>query len=96
MKHKNHSRRVLGDRKIPLKRSDPESSEWARLEYSREGTLGELLDSKALYLFDWSLPLFCPVLEKEFAVPAYFRRDFLKMTSPDALYRYELTGFGRE
>ena len=87
MKYVNHFRRVLGERKIPLKRSDPDSSEWARLEYSREGTVGELLDSESLYLFDWSLPLFCPELDTEFAVPAYFRRDFLKMTSPDALYR---------
>ena len=44
---------------------------------------------KELYLFDWSLPLFCPELEAEFAVPKYFRRDFLKMTSSDALYRCE-------
>ena len=92
----NNFRRILGDRKVPLKRSDPDSSEWARLEYSREGTVAELLDSKALYLFDWSLPLFCPELESEFVVPEYFRRDFLKMTSSDALYRYESNTFGSE
>jgi histone arginine demethylase JMJD6 len=43
--------------------------------------------SPSLYLFDWSLPLFCPDLNAELTVPEYFSRDFLKMTSDHALYR---------
>ncbi len=77
----------LGDRKIPLKRSDPESAEWAKLELAKEGSVKELLQSEALYLFDWSLPLFCPDLNREFSVPEYFRRDYLKATSEHAMYR---------
>ena len=39
------------------------------------------------YLFDWSLPLFCPKLNSEITIPKYFQHDYLKKTSADALYR---------
>lgn len=39
------------------------------------------------YLFDWSLPLFCPPLAAEVIIQKYFANDFLQRTPPG---RYHL------
>ena len=39
------------------------------------------------YLFDWSIPLYCPELLDELIIPRYFTDDFLQLTPPGSLYR---------
>lgn len=78
-----------------LKRFEKDSLEWARLEPSVTWTVDKFIngiqqrddEALSLYLFDWSLPLFCPELNRMFKVPDYFEHDYLKKTSEHALYR---------
>lgn len=76
-----------------LKAAVARSTEWARLEPSVEMSVDEFVSAiedgtaGANYLFDWSLPLFCPELLEHFRVPDYFADDYLKATPPHALYR---------
>ena len=66
------------------------STEWAGLENGEQVKVGDLLSNgfppAGKYLFDWSLPLHCPALSKEFTVPELFQDNYLKQTSPSALY----------
>ena len=39
------------------------------------------------YLFDWSLPLNCPELMQELAIPEYVADDFLQRTPAGSLYQ---------
>ncbi|TRY63112.1 hypothetical protein TCAL_04276 [Tigriopus californicus] len=88
-------RTVAGQKEVVLKRWEKDSLEWARLEPSVTSTVDNFItgiqqrDEKvmSLYLFDWSLPLFCPELNRLFEMPEYFRHDYLKMTPDHALYR---------
>jgi len=80
---------------------DEHSSEWARLEMATgccqekplPSTLAEFAarvkagQAGGLYLFDWSMPLYCPELAKKFSIPIYFRHDYLRRTRPGSLYR---------
>lgn len=63
--------------KAVVKCAVPLSVEWAKLEQSREVTVGEFIDQVRAgqtsdYLFDWSLPLHCPQLTNELNIPKYF------------------------
>ena len=69
--------------------------EWAKLETRTEETTSiqnfvQNIQSgaeKEGYLFDWSLPLFCPELYEELLVPPYFKDDYLKNVE-SSLYKY--------
>ena len=81
------------NKKAPLKKGCKDSVEWARLEPSQETSVTDFIESiergesNGRYLFDWSLPIFFPELDEEFNLPAYFKDDYLKRTSAEALYR---------
>ena len=72
----------------------PDSMEWARLETRTEETTSiqnfvQNIQSgaeKEGYLFDWSLPLFCPELYEELLLPPYFKDDYLKNVE-NSLYK---------
>ncbi len=58
-----------------MKRRNPNSTEWARLEADSSATfstVGQFVEALAserdegFYLFDWSLPLHCPELDRHF------------------------------
>ena len=75
---------------VQLRRPVTGSTEWAGLENGEQVKVGDLLSNgfppAGKYLFDWSLPLHCPALSKEFSVPLIFQDNYLKQTSPSALY----------
>ena len=91
---------LAGDKTIPLRYAKPDSTAWARLEEcSSLGTkakkvcLGEFIDNvkngieTEAYLFDWSLPLFCPELSSQFTVPEFFEAEnYLKKKVESTLY----------
>lgn len=62
------------------KRFVPGSAEWAQLEQGPVMTVESVIDriknpksdQEKLYLFDWSLPLYCPNLANELTIPKYF------------------------
>ena len=88
----DHIKEIAGNRKVTLKQSCSDSAEWAKLEPSKETTISSFVEeiknkTSTDYLFDWSLPLFCPELNKEFVIPEYVKHDYLKRTSDGALYR---------
>ena len=68
--------------------------EWAKLETRTEETTSiqnfvQNIQSgaeKEGYLFDWSLPLFCPELYEELLLPPYFKDDYLKNVE-NSLYK---------
>ena len=66
------------------------SAEWAGLEGGEQVKVGDLLSKgfppPGKYLFDWSLPLHCPALAKEFIIPTLLQDNYLKQTSQGALY----------
>ena len=66
------------------------SAEWAGLEGGEQVKVGDLLSKgfppSGKYLFDWSLPLHCPALAKEFIIPTLLQDNYLKQTSQAALY----------
>ena len=67
---------------MTLKKLDQNSVEWARLENTETCTVEDFIstlaaqEQKAMeekrYLFDWSLPLYCPRLADELRIPKYF------------------------
>lgn len=66
-----------GSLKVTVKQAVPKSVEWAQLEDSRTVVVAEFIEAvqkneTSEYLFDWSLPLHCPDLAKEFVIPNYF------------------------
>ena len=82
---------VAGQYSVHLRYAHPDSTEWAKLESSAESvTIRDFIESieedkvgeseAKGYLFDWSLPLYCPELYKDFSVPFYFEesQDYLK------------------
>ena len=85
-------KRVAGHYCVDLRYAMPDSIEWAKLESSGKSvSIRDFIESieeeeqagketKKGYLFDWSLPLHCPELYKDFSVPFYFEesRDYLK------------------
>ena len=81
---------VAKDCSVQLRRPVSGSTEWAGLENGEQVKVDDLLSNgfppAGKYLFDWSLPLHCPALSKEFTVPLLFRDNYLKQTSPSALY----------
>ncbi|CAG5135387.1 unnamed protein product [Candidula unifasciata] len=82
---------VAGSVKAAVKCAVPLSVEWAKLEQSREITVGEFIDQvkggqTSDYLFDWSLPIHCPQLAKDIALPKYFSGNYLQKTLPGSLY----------
>ena len=81
---------VAKDCTVQLRRPVSGSTEWAGLESGEQVKVGDLLSNgfppAGKYLFDWSLPLHCPALSKEFTVPLLFQDNYLKQTSPSALY----------
>ena len=89
----DHIAEIAGSQKVTLKKSTKDSIKWAKLEPSVETSVDDFITSVKLgtsgenYLFDWSLPLFSPRLHAEIKVPKYFKHDYLKKTSVDALYR---------
>lgn len=89
----NHIKAVAGKKTVTLKTARQDSTEWARLEPVESASISAFVDkikakeAEGRYLFDWSLPLFCPHLLKGLKVPDYFQQDYLKLTSEDALYR---------
>jgi hypothetical protein len=86
----NHVQNVAGHHKVSLRYAKPDSTEWARLETcggggtDKQQTLHEFIANikegkeREGYLFDWSLPLFCPELHSEISIPIYFKEDYLK------------------
>ncbi|XP_013077104.2 uncharacterized protein LOC106063319 isoform X1 [Biomphalaria glabrata] len=83
---------IAGSLKVTVKQAVPKSVEWAQLEDSRTVVVAEFIEAvqkneTSEYLFDWSLPLHCPDLAKEFVIPNYFDDNFLLKTSPGSLYR---------
>ena len=89
----DHISKLSGRQRILLKKPNKESIKWAKLEPSVEMSVAEFISqvksetSGMNYLFDWSLPLHCPELNSEITIPKYFQHDYLKKTSPEALYR---------
>ena len=89
----DHISEIAGDHIVTLKKPNKDSIKWAKLEPSTKMTVAEFISkvktksSDKNYLFDWSLPLFCPKLNSEITIPKYFEHDYLKNTSSDALYR---------
>eukprot|EP00047_Mylnosiga_fluctuans_P006817 m.249306 g.249306 ORF g.249306 m.249306 type:complete len:494 (+) comp16067_c0_seq1:94-1575(+) len=85
--------KVAGDRVVKLRRRHSLSSEWAKLEDGDTMTVRDYVTAiragraNGNYLFDWSLPLFCPELAADLAVPKYFANDFLQRTAPGSMYR---------
>ena len=83
-------RTVAKESTVQLRRPVTGSTEWAGLENGEQVKVGDLLSNgfppAGKYLFDWSLPLHCPALSKEFTVPELFQDNYLKQTSPSALY----------
>ncbi|KAH9513137.1 hypothetical protein Btru_035960 [Bulinus truncatus] len=82
---------VAGSQKVTVKQSVAKSVEWAQLEDSCSILIADFIDAvqenkTSEYLFDWSLPLHCPDLAKEFVTPDYFEDNFLLKTSPGTLY----------
>ena len=82
---------VAGQHSVHLRYAHPDSTEWAKLESSAQSvTIRDFIESieedkvgeseAKGYLFDWSLPLYCPELYKDFSVPFYFEesQDYLK------------------
>ena len=89
----DHISKIAGSQRVSLKKPSKESIKWAKLEPSIDMSVAEFISnvnsgtSGMNYLFDWSLPLFCPQLNSEITIPKYFQNDYLKKTAPDALYR---------
>ena len=89
----DHISEIAGSQTVCLKKPNKESIKWAKLEPSVTMSITEFISnvksgaSESNYLFDWSLPLFCPKLNSEITIPKYFQHDYLKKTSNDALYR---------
>ena len=78
-----HIADVAGACRVCMKKREPGSSEWAQLEDAGSLTVAEYVEamrrgSQGCYLFDWSLPLFCPRLAQEITIPKYFANDFLQ------------------
>lgn len=75
---------------VPLKRRNPKSDDWGRLQDAGRLPLGEFIDSFASnrtrrkwYLHDWSLPRNCPQVFgpapfSGFTVPKYFVGDYFQ------------------
>ena len=88
-------RKLAGSKSVKLKWRDEDSTEWAKLEDFPGGETKverfldkwEANEADSGYLFDWSLPLFCPELAEKVPAPKYFRGDYLKRTRPGSLYR---------
>ena len=91
-----HIKEVAGDKKVSLRHSKTDSTEWGRLDFSdnEQTTVSDFITdiqknkypNGGGYLFDWSLPLFCPELSDDLLIPKYFDNDFLKMASSGSLY----------
>ena len=79
-----------GDCKFEVKTPTSGSTEWAGLETSGQKTVAQFLSGRvpgdAQYLFDWSLPLYAPLLDQNFTTPELFQDNYLKKTSSTALY----------
>ena len=86
----DHIKNVANECTVQLRTPVTGSTEWAGLESGEQVKVGDLLAKgfppAGKYLFDWSLPLHCPVLAKEFTVPLLFQENYLKQTSSSALY----------
>jgi len=88
----DHISDIAGSQTLTLKKPNKDSIKWAKLEPSIKMTVKEFISkvkaktSGMNYLFDWSLPLFCPKLNSDITIPKYFQHDYLKKTSTDALY----------
>ena len=78
---------ISGQCLVTPKKLVPGSVEWAQLENAPAMTVSQFLDnmtqhndkegkgqnaSQQLYLFDWSLALYCPKLAEELTIPKYF------------------------
>jgi hypothetical protein len=89
----DHISEIAGSETVSLKKQSKDSIKWAKLEPSVNMSVADFIssvksrNSENNYLFDWSLPLFCPKLNSEITMPKYFQHDYLKKTSNDALYR---------
>ena len=84
----DHLRDRAGHLKVELKRRVKGSTEWAGLERGAVKTIARYLEDReeGEYLFDWSLPVHCPVLSQEFCVPPLVQDNLLTRTSQHALY----------
>lgn len=89
----NFVRKTAGKKKVLLKKLVPLSAEWAQLEDSSTSTVEDFIDNVKRgetkdYLFDWSLPLHCPELDKTLKLPSFFEDNYLLATAPGSLYRH--------
>lgn len=83
-----HIATVAGGCSVDIKTPVKGSCEWAGLEGDGRVNVCDFIQDKTPghYLFDWSLPLYCPQLAEEFTIASCFSDDFLKRTSSCALY----------
>ena len=78
-----------GSPSIQLKKLQPESVEWARLEDCKSMTISSFIDGLNLqenqpvtdktYLFDQSIPIHFPRLAEEIVIPKYFASRYLNI-----------------
>jgi len=83
-----HIATVAGGCSVDIRTPVKGSCEWAGLEGDGRVKVFDFIKDKTPghYLFDWSLPLYCPQLAHEFTITSHFSEDFLKRTSSSALY----------